>query len=518
MKKKSLALLLVMAMIVSMLTACGGKSEDSKVDTDKEEAVNTTAPADTQQTADAVDPSKEAEYHATLMYFVASDSADQSLVNDEINKLAKEQLNMTIDLLPVTLGTYSQQIQLMLSGGEPLDVFPIFGTNAGTYIESQYIVNLADTMYTRGKGILENVGEDDVWCSSIGDFVWGVTTMRERANPCGLVMRTDILNEVGVKAEELKTLDDITSLYEKVSALHPEMTLYGGAKGLAIAQIPNTYDTLGDSFGVLMNQGQTTTVTNWYESEEFKNLVHYMRDWFEKGYTSQDMPTSTDSGEVLMRAGNLFSFSCWVKPNSKSEKDAMTGYDTTIIQITEPMLSTSLTAGLGYAIANNSEKPERAMDLLNWLYSNKEVNDLLNWGVEGTHWTLQEDGTINYPEGVTAESCGYHQDFGWALPNQFISHVWNGNNPNVFGDYQSIRDNAVKSKAYGFSFNTAPVINEIAAVTSVSEQYLSAICTGSVDPESAITEFNQKLYEAGLQKIIDEKQTQLDAWLASKAQ
>lgn len=507
MRRKLLSVLLVGILAASMLMGCSSKKEDNsgeaKITEAAAEATSTTAP-------------KEQPYHATLMYFVGSDAKDQNSVNEAINALAKEQLSMTIDLLPVTIGTYMQQIQLTLSGGEPLDVFPIFASSASTYIQSQYVVDLSKMIDEKGKDIIAAVGKDDVWCSSVGDFLWGVTTMRERVNPCGLVVRTDILNETGMKAEDIKTLEDVTALYTKVRELYPEMTCFGGANGMAIPSIANTYDTLGDTFGVLENHGQTTTVTNWYASEEFKSYVKVMRDWYVNGYSSQDFPTSTDSGEFLMKAGNLFSFATWYKPNSKMEKDAATGFDTTIIPITESLLSTSSTGGVSYGIASNSENPEKAMELLNWLYSNADVNNLLNWGVEGKDWVLQEDGTINYPEGVTADSVGYHEDFGWALPNQFIARVWKGNDPDVFKTYQAVRDNAIMSKAYGFSFDNKEVLNEISAVTAVSDRYKNSICTGSVDPDTSIDEFNKALYDAGLQKIIDAKQKQLDTWLAAK--
>ena len=37
-----------------------------------------------------------------------------------------------------------------------------------------------------------------------------------------------------------------------------------------------------------------------------------------------------------------------------------------------------------------------------------------------------------------------------------------------------------------------------------------------MDPDQALKEFNDALYAAGLQKIMDEKQKQLDEWAASK--
>ena len=154
------------------------------------------------------------------------------------------------------------------------------------------------------------------------------------------------------------------------------------------------------------------------------------------------------------------------------------------------------------------------MMLLNWSYATKEANDLLNWGIEGTDYVVQEDGTIDYPEGMTAETVGYHQDYGWAQMNQYNSYVWAGNDPDVWDQYQAIRDSATVSKAYGFFFDNTPVLNEIAALNSVSDEYFFTITSGSVDPETAIAEFNEKLYNAGLQTVMDEKQAQLDAWLA----
>ena len=43
----------------------------------------------------------------------------------------------------------------------------------------------------------------------------------------------------------------------------------------------------------------------------------------------------------------------------------------------------------------------------------------------------------------------------------------------------------------------------------------SIVC-GVTDPDEIIPELNEKLYKAGLQKVIDEKQRQFDEWLAAQ--
>ena len=57
---------------------------------------------------------------------------------------------------------------------------------------------------------------------------------------------------------------------------------------------------------------------------------------------------------------------------------------------------------------------------------------------------------------------------------------------------------------------------EVAAVTNVCNEYRCALEFGVLDPEEAIPQFLEKLEAAGIQKIIDEKQKQLDEYLAAK--
>ena len=66
----------------------------------------------------------------------------------------------------------------------------------------------------------------------------------------------------------------------------------------------------------------------------------------------------------------------------------------------------------------------------------------------------------------------------------------------------------------GFSYDSTPVSTEIAALTNVKNQYLPGLACGSLNPETELPKFLQALEDAGLQKVIDEKQAQLDAWIA----
>jgi putative aldouronate transport system substrate-binding protein len=72
--------------------------------------------------------------------------------------------------------------------------------------------------------------------------------------------------------------------------------------------------------------------------------------------------------------------------------------------------------------------------------------------------------------------------------------------------------NSAISPAMGFTFDSTSVANEYSAVTNVIGQYLPGLITGSMDP-AEIPNFIDKLKAAGMDKIVEAKQQQLDQWL-----
>ena len=79
-----------------------------------------------------------------------------------------------------------------------------------------------------------------------------------------------------------------------------------------------------------------------------------------------------------------------------------------------------------------------------------------------------------------------------------------------------INESAVESTMLGFTPDLEPIKNEIAAITNVNKEFRPALMTGSVDIEENLAKFNAKLKEAGLDKVIETLQSQLNEWKANK--
>lgn len=500
---KKFVFFVLAALILSLTLSCRGGTSKTAETPSGERGINFDEPP----------------YEVNFLYIVAMEGKNQGKVAEAVNALALQELNMKVKLIPMTFGAFLAQVPMMLAANEPLDLFPSPSSNFSTYIEAQYVVNMVDYLDYAQDAI--RILGDDASVGYIGDFLIGFGQMKERAYPTGLVVRKDIFEELGYKVsdfsvntDDYRSFDQITELFAKVKQKYPTMICLDGTGIMGMQE--SYYDNMGSNFGVLENYGQTTTVTNWYEGEQYKNFCRIVREWYQKGYSSRDIAVNRDSGEIKMRAGNCFSFVTNIKPNTDVEKLAQTGYEVVVIPMSRAVKQTNAVNAAVYSIANASKDPAKAMRFLNWTYVSQEFTDLINWGIKGEDWIETPDGMAAYPDSINAENVGYHNDFGWIYPNQFAGHPWVGNPPDIWDRYRKYNASLEVSKAFGFTFNSTSVANEEAQLNSVQEEYRYDLGFGVVDIESRLREFNKALYDAGLQRVMDEKQKQLNDWLARK--
>ena len=110
----------------------------------------------------------------------------------------------------------------------------------------------------------------------------------------------------------------------------------------------------------------------------------------------------------------------------------------------------------------------------------------------------------------------YHFGQGWILPNQFVCTPWINEGADIYERVIEYNKNAKESLALGFVLETSSILTEIAALNNIRDEYVNALNAGAVDPEVYLPMFLQAQEEAGMQKVIDEIQRQLDAFIASK--
>lgn len=514
--------MLALLLVIGAFAGCGQNGGNSTGGTD---STGSTAVSEGETSASQGDnvsqPASGDETYNLVMAIIGNEQPNQDAVFEAVSALMQEEINMTFEPILLGFGDYQEKLNLMLSGGDRLDVLPVYFSQASSYINAGQIINLADYIYDHGQGILDFMGEDVATSGSMNGFIYGIPANKESSSKAGIVMRKDIVDELGIDMESLKTPWDLTEVFAAVKAAHPELDCVSGSNILYKIE---THDPLFDDFGVLMDHGQDTTVTNWFETEEYRERASLVNEWYKAGYVKLDAATTTETNQNLVKAGSLFSYISSIKPGFLIQENASCGTEMVTQYLGDQNgnpaanLWTNSVNFFDWGIAQQAEDKIRSMEFLDYAYTSPEWNDLMNFGIEGADHVKVEgsDVLIDYPEGADPAAV-YHMNMGWMYPNQFIGSVWNGQPENIWEQYQDFNAEVTYSKAFGFMYDSSSVATERTALNSVAEEYVKPIETGSVsDLDATLKAFNEKLYAAGLQTVMDLKQEQLDAWLAAQ--
>lgn len=508
--KKAIAVLLALMMILAAFAGCASQSggNQSQANPDGEKPVSSSNQQDNE------DKSNEEVYTAYVMAIGDAKTEDCREVADYISSLTEDKIGVKVEL---TRGVTQEQLNLALTSGEKLDLFAAvpWYIPLSSMASTGQVVALDDLLQNQGKETYEAISKDDWNCVTIGGSIYGVPMNKDKAQNKNFQMRKSYVEELGIDYEAIKTLDDLEAVLKEVKEKLPEVYPVGSASGSIGLPLP--YDDLADSFGVIENVFEDdTTVVNLFETESYKEMVARMYRWNQEGLIMPDATSNTSSLEQLLGAGTIFGGFVPSKPGAVLQASREAGTDLVQCQIVEPFSITAMVAA-PWCIASNSENPEKAMALLNMMYTDADVSNAFIYGIEGKHYKYvdKETNAVDYVDGITTANTGYSV-LGWSWPNQQVGAIWNGDDADIWQQLNDFNTNARKSPAKGFTWNNANVLNEVTACQNVLSKYKNGLECGVLEPEETLAAMNKELKDAGLDTIIQEKQSQLDAWLANQ--
>jgi len=446
---------------------------------------------------------------------------DLPLVEQEMNRYLLKKINATVDLVTIDLSSWWDKTGLLFASGEQIDILFTAGwMRFGDEVAKGRYLPLDDLLEQYGEGIQAILDPSILQASKVEGHLYGIVTNKEFASSKGLVVRRDLADRLDIDLSQVRTLRDFGPIFEKVKQQEPgiaPLQARADRSPLTFMMQYGLFDMLGEGPGVLYRDGASTDVVNMAETPEFMQYAEIMYEWNRAGYLNADATTSKDNEYDAVKAGKAFAYAESLKPGFEMQASRDTGYAMASVELTEPYTTTADTTSAMFAITKNAKHPEKAMMLLNLLYTDPYLLNLLDWGIEGMHYVKTGDNVIDYPEGVDAKTVGYNLNQPWMFGNQLHSYLWANEDPQLWDRYRAFNEQADKSKALGFVFNPERVKTEIAASIAVEKQFLPALNTGAQDPRKIIPMYLEKLKAAGAGKVIEEKQRQLDAWLAEQA-
>ena len=265
------------------------------------------------------------------------------------------------------------------------------------------------------------------------------------------------------------------------------------------------------------------TLVYAFEDDLIVEFAQKAYDWAERGFWPTDVMNSSADAHEMMKAGigglrqhHVQTYEGMVADWTRwqyqpgFEIGMFMWSDLTGQIIMDPITHDS--TSVSFFCSN----PERALMLVEALREDQDLHRMLHYGIEGMHYVIDENGVREEAPDYDKATMEYFNN-AWSIrEDKFLLP-----SVNDWADRMEMRaercDPKAKPYLYGrFIFDQDPIEAELTAVQEALSANLPAIHYGKAgDPVAAVEKMRNDLEAAGIRRLIDEMQSQFDAFKAS---
>ena len=550
MKKRTICLLLAMIMVLSIVLAgCSKTAETPAAD----ETPATTEPVETTDNTETPEAPEETAEPALeqktiqLMITGAGKQANSDKVWAAFNEQLQQYVpNTTVEFIDVPFEEYSEKFSQVLASGEGVDLaWTGWLINKPQNIADGNLMPLDDLLAEYGQGIVDILGENVVeihrnaadgklyylpsWQGLVGDRRgWLVVTeIAELAGDTWIEDTEAALNKWRNNYSGIEDFQAVLDQATKYLAAAKEAGKLGAGintgRAFGWSMYNGMYSFLGvggAEIGITYCDG-TFTVKDGVAGEHYKLYAKTMADWYKEGYIRSDIMSVDTSTLTTPKNGEItdttYVFSCdpYLTEADQEAAIADAGMDMTYLPIEENAYLI-LGGDTSYAIPYCADEPERAMMVLNAIYSQPDLYNTLIYGIEGEDYTKNADGTIT--TSYVGASPTADDSYGiqrWIIGSCKNALINNGTDPNYYADLEALEATAQVNPFLNFTFDRTNVEGICASILNVYYEYGPQIDNGVAGDnwEELYNNYMAARKDAGIEELVTEFQNQINAYI-----
>lgn len=291
------------------------------------------------------------------------------------------------------------------------------------------------------------------------------------------------------------------------------------AGGWQTSHTPNIYiEGIGVDLFYGMSKDDPYTLSRYYlEGDELVNFATEMKKWADAGYWRTDVLNYTGDVAAEMEEGKTGAHQhhtqTWTGERTTMEKK-QPGSDLGFFWFGEEMnnvVALNITHG-AMAVAMTSKNPERALMVYDLMRNDPEIYRLMQYGIEGDMYTLDENGYLVRPEGFEQGVDGVDLNYWWGRNDQLELRTadkdWDAIDA-LYSTYDGVKINYPYGKVV---FELSNIQMYLDNLSNVYNTYMPRIVFGMMDdPAAYVAEFRQQLQNAGIEICMTEIQNQINA-------
>lgn len=526
MRRKTMATLLAAAICAGTISGCGtgspqtGDTANQTTAAAKASQEETAAAQNAAETAAAEEEGNSPTDISVFLYGVCPDTAKLKEVQDAINAYSLEKIGVTVRLTNFDVSEYKDKLTMALAAKEDVDLaFMANYLGLETLRDGDALMDLTDLLPSY-EG-LYNTMPELVWESSeIQGRRYFIPNYKETFIGYSIVtpaaLADTIKDKYGIdfQALEMNNADDFGVYTEYLDACLKE--------GVEMPYLPNL-----TSFVNLVQCGHprycvipgTDTTTVLFDTETNQAIMaldspavqkynDLMREWYEKGYTKEELLLSDFSATPYLQAGT-YGITGWTTvPDNENECTKRYGVPVYLHEIGSALTGDSA-LGSGWSIPAYSEKSDAALRWLQLLNTDTDFADIFVYGIEGSDFNRTADGLIEQTEGTVWSNSP------WKATNFMTPTLTVSDSPNKKELYVEMNAKAEPAPLLGFRADVSSLSAETAAISAKYSEYSKLIRYGMISEEDLKTAV-EEIRACGFDTLLPEIQKQLDEFLANQ--
>lgn len=526
--KRCMGLLLILCLVIGAFSGCSNKDKENKETqgtTTKEESSKTTN-NDSEQTP-VIDTAKRVDL---VFYLMGDPPNDMQVVEDKINEILLEKVNATLTFKFTTWTDWQTKYNMILSSGEDCDlIYTANWINYASLSNSNAFTALDEILPVYAPELYSYISEDMWNQMKVNDKIYSVPSSKKEYTNGGIMYREDLREKYNLPVPD--SLENLEAYLAGVKENDPSQSImkpsvntasfsYSFSATMAL-QTKYGWVQPSSPYGLAANYSTPSQLYNYWASEDFRNDMKTMKRWADLGFWSKSVLSDSNDSEAFKNGQDI----CVIDGQNPAKyigavNDPEMDKNFKLAYIPYAKINgvayANHATGNGTAIPSNSKYPERAAMVLNLLYMDKDLNRLIQYGVEGTHYTIDADGL--YTDGEKHSDYGSESANTWNLRNPDYA-LATKNDEQLNEIFTELSDIASKTKypdvdvASGFVEDFESYAAERAALATVMTEYLAPLQAGLIeDVDAGVDEFLKKAEEAGLSKIQESYTTQWNAY------
>lgn len=450
---------------------------------------------------------KEAETENTrLTWYVNSNPLnDVSQVVKKVNEITEDKLGVTLDLKLIDDGAFSERMRMYMATGQKFDLcFTGYVNPYLSAVKNGGLMELTELIDKEAPKLLDAVPDYAIQASTVDGGLYAVPNMQNQAlEPC-FYIRKEVAEKYGLdKIDSFESADEIEPYLEKMLSDFPDKFPINGAPTEDIMLRDNQKI---NEYAYVNKNDFDHKVLYTYEMPEYEECLKRANRYYTKGYVRSDYSTAKDNMQSDMKAGKYCVTTGLNSPGAKEKYESEYNTEVHIITYSQPYLASTHILDAMTGISAESENPEKAIKLLELVNTDKELLNLMQYGIEGTHYEKIDDKYVKL-----TNRDNYYLD-AWKFGNTFISYLLEGQPENYSEECKRINNESEKPVFIGFNVNSDLYKNEYAQCEAIRKEYDTGTLMTTSDYKPAFAELKSRLEQAGVKTMIESIQAQLDEW------